>query len=289
MATGKDKQYQLPFYGAEVNEAIYDALITIPEDLAKKAYIEQVLVKDQVVPYIPTAPYNPATKLYVDTADEATEAKLDEEILRAKAAEEVLNTKHVLTSDSNTYKYINLSTLDNTKDSLVSETALEEKLAELSLSFFVFYQIDATTGALVEVKNGNSGVNPYSIVNAVADLPTTGVTTNALALVLKDNTSVDVYKYDGTSWSVLSTPTIQNGWLFAEESTGHGFYWFQNTWNKIDMNVDMSLYYQKTEVDSLLANKADISYVDAYKPTIITQGNSDTAVASNQITFWIES
>ena len=254
MAYQKDFVYQLPFYGAEVNDAIHRALIEIPEELAKKAYIDQVLVKDQVIPYVPTMPYHPSTKKYVDDKDSSTNKKIDDEIARATAAEKLLNEKHVLTSNNNGYKYINLSTLDNSKDSLIAETALEEKLAELSLSFFVFYQINATTGALIEVKNGNSGVNPYSIADTSAQLPTSNVPVDALGLVLKDDTSIDVYKYDGTSWSVLSTPTIQNGWLFAEESTGHGFYWFQNTWNKVDMNVDMSEYYKKTEVDSLLTN-----------------------------------
>lgn len=176
---------------------------------------------------------------------------MDDEIARATAAEKNLNEKHVLTWANNAYKYLNLADIDSATQALVDENALDQKLAELSLGFFVFYQVKED-GTLVEESKDDSGSNPYSVVATAADLPTTGVPANALALVLDNDTNVNVYKYDGSSWSVLATPEIQNGWLFAEESTGHGFYWFQNTWNKVDMNVDMSEYYKKNEIDSIL-------------------------------------
>ena len=176
---------------------------------------------------------------------------MDDEIARATAAEKNLNEKHVLTWADNSYKYLDLKDISSDTQALVDENALDQKLAELSLGFFVFYQVKPD-GTLVEESKDDSGSNPYSVVATSADLPTTDVPTDALALVLKDDTNVDVYKYDGTSWSVLATSVIENGWLFAEESTGHGFYWFQNTWNKVDMNVDMSEYYKKTEIDNIL-------------------------------------
>lgn len=159
----------------------------------------------------------------------------------------------------------------------MDENALDAKLGELSLGFFVFYQIKAD-GTLVEASKDDTGTNPYSIVATAADLPTTGVPANALALVLKDNTSVDVYKYASSSWSVLSTPAIQNGWLFAEESTGHGFYWFQNTWNKIDMNVDMSQYYKKSEIDNILTGYVQNTTLGSLSD--LTTSNKTTIVAA---------
>lgn len=282
-------RFQLTNYGSEVQQAIDNALIHLPAELALKAYRDEVLTKNQIIPYTPTAPYHPATKLYCDEANDATNTRLDDEIARATAAEKNLNEKQVLTNDNGTYKYINLSTLTTTQ-ALVDENALDAKLGELSLGFFVFYQVKAD-GTLVEESKDDTGNNPYSIVNAAADLPTTGVPANSLALVLKNNTNIDVYKYT-TSWSVLSTPTIENGWLFAEESTGHGFYWFQNTWNKVDMNVDMNEYYKKTEIDTMLTgyvqkvtlgDLADLT--TSVKTTIVGAINSVKSLADTKDTL----
>ena len=275
-------RFQLTNYGSEVQQAIDNALIHLPAELALKAYRDEVLTKNQIIPYTPTAPYHPATKLYCDEANDATNSRLDDEIARATAAEKVLNDKHVLTWDETTtsYKYLNLKDIDVDTQALVDENALDAKLGELSLGFFVLYQVTAN-GELVEASKSNEGTDPYAVADTTADLPTTDVPADALALVLKDNTSVSVYKYAGTSWSVLTTPTVENGWLFASTYDSKGFYWFQNTWNLIDMNVDMSQYYKKTEVDSLLTNyvlkttlgdPADLTTSD--KTTIVAAINS---------------
>lgn len=270
-------RFQLTNYGSEVQQAIDNALIYLPEEVALKAYRDEVLTKNQTIAYTPVGPYNPATKLYVDESNDATNQRLDDEIARATAAEKNLNEKHVLTWADNSYKYLDLKDISSDTQALVDENALDQKLAELSLGFFVFYQVKED-GTLVEESKDDSGSNPYSIVATSADLPTTDVPADALALVLKDDTNVDVYKYDGTSWSVLATSVIENGWLFAEESTGHGFYWFQNTWNKVDMNVDMSEYYKKTEIDSILTGYVTNTTLGAL--TDLTTSDKTTIVAA---------
>lgn len=243
-------RYQLLNYGSEVQQAIDNALIHLPAELALKAYKDEVLLKTQTVAYTPTAPYHPATKQYVDNTGDAINSRLDAEITRATNAENVLNTKRVLTSSNNTYKYVNLSTL-TTSQALIDENALEAKLGELSLGFFVFYQVKPD-GTLVEESKDNTGTNPYIIVNTQAQLPTSGVTANALALTLNNMTTINVYKWSGSAWSLLKSPTVNNGWLFSSSSNNKGYYWFQNSWNLIDMNVDMSQYYKKTEIDNIL-------------------------------------
>lgn len=269
-------KFQLTNYGSEVQEAIDNALIHLPAELALKAYRDEVLTKNQTIPYTPIGYYNPATKGYVDDGNDAVNSRLDDEIARAKAAEKVLNEKHVLTWADNAYKYLNLKDIDSDTQAIVDENALDQKLAELSLGFFVFYQVKED-GTLVEAAKDDSGANPYYIANTVADLPTTDVSSGALALVLKNDETIDVYKY-GSSWSVLATPEIQNGWLFAEESTGHGFYWFQNTWNKVDMNVDMTEYYKKTEIDSILTGY--VQKVTLGDPNDLTTSDKTTIVAA---------
>lgn len=278
MANKINDRFQLTNYGSEVQQAIDNALIHLPAEVALKAYRDEVLTKNQTIAYTPVGPYNPATKLYVDEANDTTNQRLDDEIARATAAEKVLNEKQVLTWDETvaSYKYLNLKDISKDTQALIDENALDAKLGELSLGFFIFYQVKAD-GTLVEASKDDSGTNPYSIVATATDLPTSGVPANSLALVLKNDTSVDVYKYT-TSWSVLATPTIQNGWLFAEESTGNGYYWFQNTWNKIDMNVDMSQYYKKTEIDSMLTNY--VQKVTLGDLADLTTSNKTTIVAA---------
>lgn len=286
-------RFQLTNYGSEVQQAIDNALIHLPAEVALKAYRDEVLTKNQTIAYTPVGPYNPATKLYVDDANDATNQRLDDEITRATTVENNLNEKQVLTWDETTtsYKYLDLKDINNETQALIDENALDQKLAELSLGFFVFYQVKAD-GTLVEASKDDSGSNPYSIVASSIDLPTASVPTDALALVLKDDTTVDVYKYDGSSWSILTTSIIQNGWLFAEESTGNGYYWFQNTWNKIDMNIDMSQYYKKSEIDSILGgyvtdatlgSLTDLTTTD--KTTIVAAINSVKALADTKDTL----
>lgn len=246
-------KFQLTNYGSEVQKAIDDALIHIPQDLALKAYRDEVLTKTQITPYTPTQNYHPATKLYVDTDSQATNQRLDEEITRAKAAENELNIKQVLLFDTDTqnYKYVNLITLDNTTQALIEESAVDAKIAELNTGFFIFYQVDADTGVLVEGRAG-TGVNPQEIVNVVTDLPATA-TENDIAFTLgTDPDTIDVYKYDGTNWVLLASPGVTGGWLFAEESSRDGYYWFAERWHLVNMEVDMSQYYTKTETDQIL-------------------------------------
>ncbi len=286
-------RFQLTNYGSEVQQAIDNALIYLPEEVALKAYRDEVLTKNQTIAYTPVGPYNPATKLYVDEANDSTNQRLDDEIARATAAEKVLNDKHVLTWDETTtsYKYLNLKDIDVDTQALVDENALDAKLGELSLGFFVLYQVTAD-GELVEASKSDEGTDPYAVVNTAADLPTTDVPADALALVLKDNTSISVYKYAGTSWGELTTPAVENGWLFASTYNSKGYYWFQNTWNLIDMNVDMSQYYKKTEVDSLLTNyvlkttlgdPADLT--TSVKTTIVGAINSVKSLADSKDTL----
>lgn len=250
-------KFQLTNYGTEVQKAIDDALITIPKDLALKAYRDEVLTKNQTVPYTPTSLYHPATKLYVDNASSILDNKLDNEIERAKEAERILNIKPVLlyNSTSSIYEYVNLANLDIDTNALVDETAIDAKLAELSLGFFVFYRVDADTGELIEGKH-ELGVSPLFVTNDISSVPTTGVSDSDIALTLKDDLTINVYKYNETLslWELLNTPHIQNGWIFSSTSDEHGYYWFSNTWSLIDMNVDMSQYYTKTATDVMLSN-----------------------------------
>lgn len=60
-------QYLLENTGAEVQQAITDALVNLPYTLGLKANSSDVLTKTNVVAYIPTEQYHPATKGYVDS------------------------------------------------------------------------------------------------------------------------------------------------------------------------------------------------------------------------------
>lgn len=204
---------------------------------------------------------------------------MDDEIARATAAEKVLNEKHVLTWDDTTtsYKYLNLKDINADTQALVDENALDAKLGELSLGFFVFYQIDPATDTLVEASKFEGGVNPYYILDVGATIPS-DAPNGSYALMLNNNTSVYLWQVvDGQLQSKGFKP-IQNGWLFAEESTGHGFYWFQNTWNKIDMNVDMSQYYKKSEIDNILTGYVQNTTLGSLSD--LTTSNKTTIVAA---------
>lgn len=262
-----------------------------------KAYRDEVLTKNQIIPYTPTAPYHPATKLYCDEANDATNSRLDDEIARATAAEKVLNDKHVLTWDETTtsYKYLNLKDIDVDTQALVDENALDAKLGELSLGFFVFYQVDPDTGELLEASKHDNGVDPYAVVNSSpSEIPTNKQPpVGSIIIGLNNNTSIKVWKTVAKlSYQVIATPTVENGWLFASTYDSKGFYWFQNTWNLIDMNVDMSQYYKKTEVDSLLTNyvlkttlgdPADLT--TSVKTTIVGAINSVKSLADTKDTL----
>lgn len=290
-------RFQLTNYGSEVQQAIDNALIHLPLEVSLKAYKDEVLLKNQIIPYTPTAPYHPATKLYCDEANDAVNSRLDDEIARATAAEKVLNDKHVLTWDETTtsYKYLNLKDIDVDTQALVDENALDAKLGELSLGFFVFYQVDPDTGELLEASKHDNGVDPYAVVNSSpSEIPTNKQPpVGSIIIGLNNNTSIKVWKTVAKlSYQVIATPTVENGWLFASTYDSKGFYWFQNTWNLIDMNVDMSQYYKKTEVDSLLTNyvlkttlgdPADLT--TSVKTTIVGAINSVKSLADTKDTL----
>lgn len=290
-------RFQLTNYGSEVQQAIDNALIYLPEEVALKAYRDEVLTKNQTIAYTPVGPYNPATKLYVDEANDSTNQRLDDEIARATAAEKVLNDKHVLTWDETTtsYKYLNLKDIDVDTQALVDENALDAKLGELSLGFFVFYQVDPDTGELLEASKHNNGVNPYAVVNnSPSDLPTNKQPpVGSVIVALKDNSHIKVYKTIAKlSYQVIAEPEIQNGWLFASTYDNKGYYWFQNTWNLIDMNVDMSQYYKKTEIDTMLTDYVQkvtlgdlANLTTSVKSTIVGAINSVKSLADTKDTL----
>lgn len=60
-------QYLLENTGTEIQKAINDALVNLPYNLGLKANTSDVLTKTNTSSYIPTEPYHPATKQYVDS------------------------------------------------------------------------------------------------------------------------------------------------------------------------------------------------------------------------------
>lgn len=60
-------EYLLENTGAEVQKAISDALINLPYNIGLKANTSDVLTKNNTTAYIPTQPYHPTTKQYVDS------------------------------------------------------------------------------------------------------------------------------------------------------------------------------------------------------------------------------
>lgn len=283
-------RFQLTNYGSEVQQAIDNALIHLPQELALKAYRDEVLTKTQTTPYEPTLPYHPATKLYVDTTNSTTNQRLDEEIERAKKAEDTLNNKQVLTYDEDlsSYRYMKLVDLDVSTQSLVDEDALDAKLAELAVGFFIYMQVKEDTGELIEGRY-EEGVNPYIVVDSKEQLPLENVPDDSIGLTLNDDTTINVYKYTNNEWQLLNTPTMENGWLFASTSDDKGYYWFVNTWNLIDMNVDMTQYYTKNEIDNLLkdyASNSTIGDLDSLETTtkvnIVSAINEVRTLANNK-------
>lgn len=59
-------EYVLNNTGQEVQQAITDALVSLPYSLGQKASVTEVLTKNNTVAYTPTSDYNPATKKYAD-------------------------------------------------------------------------------------------------------------------------------------------------------------------------------------------------------------------------------
>jgi hypothetical protein len=75
--------------------------------------------------------------------------------------------------------------------------------------------------------------------------------------VLPD-TAFAVYTYNNGSWSTETTQYEHVMFdLWSNQTDGHGYYWFNNEWNKIDQNVDLSAYRTALQQDAIDAGKVD--------------------------------
>jgi hypothetical protein len=81
------------------------------------------------------------------------------------------------------------------------------------------------------------------------------------------SSSTGFLKYQGKVEAVSDLPSnlgdSQIGYLYAVEEDGHGYYWFEDKWNLLDFDVDLSKYYTKTETDSKLSNYYDKTKIDS--------------------------
>jgi len=80
-----------------------------------------------------------------------------------------------------------------------------------------------------------------------------------------EEASIKCYKYKGVVATVAALPNnygaAQNGWVYDVTENGHNYAWNWNTdnntgaWDDLGGNVDLSSYYNKNEVNDLLAQK----------------------------------
>jgi hypothetical protein len=67
-----------------------------------------------------------------------------------------------------------------------------------------------------------------------------------------------VYTYTSDGWSENMTNYTHVMFdLWANQLDTHGYYWFNNEWNKIDQNVDLSIYRTALQQDEIDAEKVD--------------------------------
>lgn len=130
-------------------------------------------------------------------------------------------------------------------DELIDSRFLEYRLSQLSLGFFRYKEIAADFSGFVD----SGGIKPFAVADTQANL-TAPTADGQYALTLDGAANVTVYVSSGGAWVASGDLLIENGYLFSATSNGNGYYWFSNTWNQIDAEVDLSQFYTKAQIDT---------------------------------------
>jgi hypothetical protein len=129
------------------------------------------------------------------------------------------------------------------------------------LAFFNYKQVDG----LELVDRDMGGVDPFDVTDVVADFDS-GAAEGDIALALNDSMTVNVYEMVSGAWVLQGTAAVDEGNLFHSVSDGHGWYWFAGTWNLLDAEVDLTPYYTKTEIDTILEDVGKVDTVQGITP-----------------------
>lgn len=93
--------------------------------------------------------------------------------------------------------------------------------------------------------------------------------------------SGNVYKYKGSvdSYDLLPTMNLETGDVYNVADTGMNYAWTGAEWDALGATVDLSAYYDKTEVDAELVKKQDV-----LTPALPLEINTKQINASNNMT-----
>lgn len=103
-----------------------------------------------------------------------------------------------------------------------------------------------------------------------------------------------VYKVKGSVATETALPQVDNttGDVYNVEDTGMNYVWDGEKWDKLGGTIDLSTYYNKTEVDSLLKVKLDTTTASstyATKTELTTKQNTLTETQLNAVNSGITS
>jgi hypothetical protein len=154
-----------------------------------------------------------------------------------------------------------LSQANSYTDSSINDVKAEllESIVSQGAGFFHLKQLSAYLDLVAYGEEG--GIDPLTVAADANDLPS-GVADLAVAIVLYDGGHVVVHQYHNGEWTMMGTHPISNGDLFHLTSDGSGRYWFANTWNQLDAEVDLSQFYTKEEIDNLLSTNSALEWED---------------------------
>ncbi|KZX14313.1 hypothetical protein MBCUR_05370 [Methanobrevibacter curvatus] len=114
-------------------------------------------------------------------------------------------------------------------------------------SFFKYFKLDPVSGVL----NFVGTVNPTYIKSVFTNISGNNGEWQVVGFISSDGSSkYSSYLYNGTTWVLkASNQELEEGTLLHEESTGNGYYWFEQ-WNTIDQELPDSLVMSNS-IDSI--------------------------------------
>ncbi|MDR0873993.1 MAG: hypothetical protein LBN27_11105 [Prevotellaceae bacterium] len=165
------------------------------------------------------------------------------------------------------YEYIPFETLNNDTQAIIEETAIDRKILEKATSFLLPHSLlfNEDTNEWEIIAYSSDEWSPNYILDYGENPPTPPADNNTHIAIIPETDSdteasdfVNILVWDGAAWNVATAHVvIKNGDLFSEYPSTDGYYWFGGKFNRLDFQVDLSVYYTKNEADLLLANKVD--------------------------------
>ena len=141
----------------------------------------------------------------------------------------------------------------------------------------VNYYKKSETYTKTEIDNKISAIPKFSI-EVVSQLPTEDISDTTVYLVPSQSEPSDIYKeyiYVNNSWELLGIQKIDLSNYYTKSEVDSLLS------NKVDSSTLTTNYYNKTSVDSLLANKANKVTIETGHPSIILTNRSDGGSATN--------